>query len=123
MVVQDIIPTKSRLHNIHRHDTGDCLHCGSQDTKHHRFTTCTRAQEIWEWTRARIATLLSTSTSEVKNEWIFLHDFRLYPLQRHNAVVWHIGHMIGYLHGNISITCQDYIDFLKVPGKNFYCTS
>jgi hypothetical protein len=39
-----------------------------------------------------------------KNEWIFLPDFRLFPLQRHNAVVWHIEHMIGYLHGNLSIT-------------------
>jgi hypothetical protein len=117
MVVQDIIPTKSRLHNIHRHDTGDCPHCGSQDNIQHRFTICTRAQEIWEWTRARIATLLSTSTSKAKNEWIFLPDFRLYPLQRHNAVVWYIGHMIGYLHGNLSITWKDYIDFLKRTRK------
>ena len=122
MVVHDIVPTNERLHKIKLHDTGECKDCRKKDTILHRYTECARAQGIWAWTKQRIAYILRTSTIEVKNEWICLPDYNIYPPQRHNAVIWLIGHMIGYIHNNETPTRQDYMDFLRRARKKIYST-
>jgi hypothetical protein len=119
-IVHDIAPTNSRQNNIKLHDTGNCQHCGRSDTIHHRFTTCTHTQAIWKWTQLRIAYFLRTAPAEIRDTWITFPDFRIYPPQRHNAVVWLIGHMLGYAYDNLLLTQQDYVDFLRRARKKTY---
>lgn len=60
MVIHDIIPTNARLHRIRLMDTDNCTQCRRQDTMLHRLTECGVGQEIWEWTRTRIARIQRT---------------------------------------------------------------
>jgi len=66
MVIHDVIRTNARLHRIRLMDTDNCTQCRRQDTMLHRLTECGVGQEIWEWTRTRIARIQRT-------------DRRLYP--------------------------------------------
>jgi hypothetical protein len=120
IIVHDIVPTNSRLNTIKLHDTGHCQHCGQSDTIYHRFTSCTYTQAIWEWTRLRIACFLRTAPAEIRDTWITFPDFKLYPPQRHNAVVSMIGHMLGYEYDNFLLTQHDYVDFLRRARKKTY---
>jgi hypothetical protein len=119
-IVHDIVPTNSRLNNIHLHDTGRCIHCGQRDTVQHRFTACTYTLDLWQWTRVCIAGFLRIHPSEVNEEWIILPDFDIYPPQRHIAVVWFLGHMLSYITDHAKLTRHDYIDFLRRARKKVY---
>jgi hypothetical protein len=112
-IVHDIVPTNSRLHDINLHETGNCQYCGTRDTIIHRFTECIEAKIIWSWIQKNVACYLRMNSWHVPNTWITLPDFEIYPLQRHNATIWMIGHMIGYIYDNPSLTQQDFLDFLK----------
>jgi hypothetical protein len=115
-----MIPTNSRMNNIHLHDTGHCIHCGQRDTIQHRFTACTYTTDLWQWTRVCIATFLRIHPSGVKDDWTTLPDFDIYPPQRHNAAVWFLGHMLSYITDHTLLSRQDYIDFLRRARKKVY---
>jgi hypothetical protein len=63
--------------------------------------------------RNRVASYLRISAKAVEDEWITLPDFEIYLPQRQNATIWMIGHMLGYVYDNQSVTLQDFLDFLK----------
>jgi hypothetical protein len=113
MVVHDILPTNARLRKINLHTDGKCNLCEHCDNVTHRYTMCTNTQPLWEWTREHIACYLRTSPQNVHDDWICFPDFNLYPPQRQNATIWILGHMIGYITNNNSVTLQDYLDFLR----------
>jgi len=69
VVIHDVIPTNARLHRIRLMDTDNCTQCGRQDTVLHRLTECGVEQEIWEWTRTRIARIRRTDPRHVTTEW------------------------------------------------------
>jgi hypothetical protein len=112
-IVHDIIPTNSRLHDINLHTTGNCQYCGKRDTLIHRLTACADTQILWSWMKNRVACYLRISAKAVEDVWITLPDFEIYPPQRQNATIWMIGHMLGYVYDNQSVTLQDFLDFLK----------
>jgi hypothetical protein len=37
----------------------------------------------------------------------------MHPKQKQNATIWMLGHMLGYMHNNQTLTLQDYLDFMK----------
>jgi hypothetical protein len=113
IVVHDIMPTNDRLRKINLYTDGKCNRCDHCDTITHRYTMCTNTQPLWDWTRKRIAYYLRTSPQNVLDDWICFPDFNLYPPQRQNATIWILGHMIGYITNNNSVTLQDYLDFMR----------
>ena len=47
-VINDIIPTKKRLHRINMASTDTCKECGEVDTLLHRLTECGESKAIWD---------------------------------------------------------------------------
>jgi hypothetical protein len=80
----------------------------------HRLTGCRETQRIWNWTRLRIACYLRTNPKEVKEQWTQFPDYKLWPIQRHNATTWILGHMVWYVTANkVKPTLLDYLDYMK----------
>jgi len=78
MVIHDIIPTNARLHRIRLMHTNNCTQCERQDTMLHRLKGCGVGQDIWEWTRTRIARIRRTDPRRVPTEWLLRLCFQLY---------------------------------------------
>ena len=91
----------------------ECPSCGLQDILLHRFTECKDTRTILIWTQKHIASYLRINARDVKDTWITLPDFEIRAIQKHNATVWMIGHMLGYMYDNPTLTMQDFLDFLK----------
>jgi hypothetical protein len=70
MVVHDIFPTHFRLHRIRLVDSEDFFLRGKQDTTLHRLTECGLGQEIWEWTRSRLAAIHRTDRRHIPSDWL-----------------------------------------------------
>jgi hypothetical protein len=113
VITHDILPTNSRLYKIKLHENGKCKCCDQYDTITHRCTACKETQPIWKWTQQHIASYLRINARDVKDTWICCPDFELRPIQKHNATVWMLGHMLGYVQNNQTLTMEDYLDFLK----------
>ena len=60
MVVQLHPPTNESLATINFTDTNRFITWGAIDTIQHRLTQCGESQVIWNWIRARIATITRT---------------------------------------------------------------
>ena len=60
MVVQLLTPTNESLATINFTDTNRFITWGAIDTIQHRLTQCGESQVIWNWIRARIATITRT---------------------------------------------------------------
>lgn len=56
---------------------------------------------------------MRTNAREVKYTWICFPEFDMHPLQKQNATIWILGHMLGYMHNNTTLTLQDYLDFMR----------
>jgi len=114
MVIHDLIPTNTRLHRIRLVDTQDCTLCGKQDTMIHRLTECGEGEEIWEWTRTRLAAINRTDRRHIPPGWLLGPNFRLWPRQRHLATLWILANLVFYLVNNRrTMSREDYIDFLR----------
>jgi hypothetical protein len=87
MVIHDIISTNVRLHRIRLMDMDKCTQCRRQDTKLNLLTECRVKQEIWEWTRPRIARVQGTDPRHIPNEWFLRSFFKLWPRQIHQATL------------------------------------
>ena len=112
--VHDIIPTNVRLHTIRLRETPRCMKCGQTDTIMHRVMSCETAQDIWSWTRFRIALMLRTDPRHVPFTWLLFPTMQIWPPQRHNAILWMLGHMVQYTTTkHPTLMMQDYIDFMR----------
>jgi len=74
-VTHDIIPTqigsksytsRSLLHM--------CVECARKDSVNHRLT-CEMSDEIWSWTRMRVAMLLRTDPRYIPNQRLIVSEF------------------------------------------------
>jgi hypothetical protein len=66
-----------------------------------------------QWTQKHLACYLRTNTRDVLETWITLPDFDIRLTQKHNATVWMIGHMLGYMYDNSALTMKDFLDFMR----------
>ena len=112
--VHDIIPTNETLHKIGLRDMPTCTWCQQTDTIEHRLTACIGSDEIWSWTRARIAAILRMDDRHIPNTWPFLPEMHIWPPQRHNAIIWMLGNMVHYtLTEHPPLKRQEYIVYIR----------
>src|SRR5215510_10424911 len=112
-VIHDIIPTQDRPHAIHLAPSNLCQMCTVPDTLSHRMTACGERKEQWIWTRKRLAMFLRIDQRYVNEEWIYRPHFRLWPKQKHLAVLWVLACFITFgTHKGNRLTSLDYHDFL-----------
>ena len=95
-------------------DMPTCQWCQQTDTIEHRITACVGSAEIWSWTRARIAAILRMDDRHIPNTWPFLPEMHIWPPQRHNAIIWMLGHMVHYtLTEHPPLKRQGYIVYIR----------
>ena len=112
-VLHDLLPTNTRLHRIQLAETENCTLCGEKDTTVHRLTECGAAEEIWEWTRIRLAAIHRTDRRRIPPEWLLGPSFRFWP-QRHLATLWILANLVHYLVQNRrTMSLEEYIDYLR----------
>jgi hypothetical protein len=87
-VINDIIPTRVRLHNIRLAETETCIRCPKADNLQHRLTECNAGAQLWKWTQTRIAIILRTEWRHIPTEWLVRPDFHQWPPKRNRAVLW-----------------------------------
>ena len=113
-MIHDILPTNVRLHKIRLADSPLCGHCGEPDTVQHRVTACDVGARIWFWTKRRIAWILRIDRAQIPPDWTTRSQFRLWPPQRHRAVLWILARMVWYrIEESQACTEQGYSDFLR----------
>ena len=78
----------------------------------HRLTNCLNSARIWRGTSARLAMMLRIDTRHIPAEWT-RPDFHLWPPQRHQAILWTIAHLVGFLDDERDLTLENFIDFLR----------
>ena len=110
---KDIIPTKERLLQIHLADTKRCSQCDQIDTLPHRITEC-NAEDIWDWTRKRLAINLHTNKIQVPAEGPLKPHFHTWPAQPHWAIPWILAHLVYYRNQHChQPTLADFADFMR----------
>jgi len=113
VVIHNILPTYTRLHRIHLVESEACSLCGKQDTTLHQLTECRISQEIWDWTRTRLALIHRTDRKRIPTDWLLWPSFRLWPRQCHQAMLWILVNMVYYVVQNRrTMSPQDCIEFL-----------
>ena len=95
VMIQDILSTNERLHKIRLVDSPLCGHCGEPDTVQHRVTPCGEGARIWLWTKRRIAWILRIDPVHTPPDRT-RPQFRIWPAQRHRAVLWILAQMVWY---------------------------
>ena len=114
------MPTHDRLHKIQMVPTDLC---NKTDTLLHRLTECGEGPTMWEWTRWRLAIILRTDPKYIPTEWLLRPTLKLWPPQRHRAVLWTLANFVIYrLHQRRKLTPQDYLDFLRRAKWKIYNT-
>jgi len=111
-IIHDLVPTKSRLATIQLSASPQCDSCNKLDTIIYRLTNCSNSASIWRWTSARLAMMLQMDTRHIPAEWT-RPDFHLWPPQRHQAILWTIAHLVGFLDDERDLTLENFIDFLR----------
>jgi hypothetical protein len=113
-VIHDIFPTRERLHAVRLAQTDLCQSCHVQDTLSHRITLCGDGREQWTWTRQRLAVMFRTDPHWINENWLYRPQFRLWPVQRHRAVLWLLAQLIEFRsQREKDLTTRDYFDLLK----------
>jgi hypothetical protein len=87
---------RARLHKIKMVPTDLCETCNKTDTLQHRLTECGEGPKMWEWTRRRIEIMLRTDPKHIPTEWLLGPTLKLWPTQRHRAVLWTLANFVVY---------------------------
>jgi hypothetical protein len=120
-IVQDIIPTQTRLRKVHLQASDTCVQCTQTDKLIHRKTSCGATAMIWHWTRARVALLLRTDPLHVPKSCLVFPNFFVWFRSKHNAVLWLLAHMVHYTITIRKVTSfLDYMDFMRSARKKTY---
>jgi hypothetical protein len=113
-ILHDILPTNERLYKIRLNTTDRFRHCDRKDTIQHRLIECGDGALVWEWTRLRLAAMLRTIPRRIPPERLLRPHFRLWPPQRHRAVLWVLAQLVlNRSQQRRALTLHDYIDFLR----------
>ena len=116
-VTHDIIPTNVRLHRIKMSPTDTCKDCGSKDTLGHRLTECGEGTTTWGRKKSIFARILRPSAANISDEWPVRHQFRLWPLQRHRAVLWVIARCLTFRMNHPCNLTQEVLTFWR---RNYF---
>ena len=121
--IHGVVTTHDRLHRIQTVSTNLCGICNNTDTFLHRLTECGEGPTMWEWTRWRLAIIHRTDPKYIPTEWLLRPTLKMWPSQRHRAVLWTLTNFVVYrLHQRRTLTPQDYLDFLRRAKWNTYNT-
>ena len=113
-VINDIIPTRTRLYTIRLSQTDQCEHCAKPDAMRHRLTECDLTIMDWERARKFIATILRTDWRRIPTEWLLRPTIKLWPPKRHRAVLWMLAIYVMYcMQRQRDMLRSDYYDFLR----------
>jgi len=113
-MIQVIIPTNVRLHRIKMSPTVICKDWGSKDTIGHRLTECEDGTTRRRRTKSIIASTLRTSAANIPVEWLVRSQFRLWPPQRHRAVLWVLALCVTFrMNNRCNLTQKDLMHFIR----------
>jgi hypothetical protein len=120
-IIHDLIPTNERLHKIRLSQRDRCNLCNEQDTLRHRVTECGEEKRKCDWTSNKMAMILRMDPRYIPQEWIMIPQFRLWPPQKHRAIVWFIAHIALYRgQQRRELTHNDFMDFLMRHKRYMY---
>jgi hypothetical protein len=68
--------------------TDTCRKYDRTDTLRLRFIECGEVEQIWTWTKQRLAWILRTIPERIPSDWILRPHFTLWPPRRRRAVLW-----------------------------------
>jgi len=114
MVIHDILPTNVGLFRIRMVPTDTCRRYDRMDTLSRRLTECGKGEQIWTWTKQRLAGILQTVPERIPSDWLLRPHFTLWPPRRRRAVLWVLPNLVIFrTHQQRELTLQDFIDFMK----------
>jgi hypothetical protein len=113
-VLHDIVPTKVRRKAIGMSEDEVCSECHRPNTIHHRLVECGDGATQWDWLRIRISVFLRRDPADIRAQWLYWPQFRLWPPMRHRATLWCLAQMVAYrcAHGSGQDPC-DFVYFLQ----------
>jgi len=113
-VINDIIPTNTRLHRIHMSSTETCTEFGNNDTLVYGLTECGEGSTTWNQTRSIIARILRTTAAYIPSEWLVRPQFQLWSAQRHRAVLWILARYVNFrFQYPRTLSSQEITDYMK----------
>jgi len=113
-VIHDILPTNVRLFRIRMVPTDTCRKCDRTDTFSHRLIKCGEGEQIWTWTKWRLAWILRTIPERIPSDWFLRPHFTLWPPRRRRAMLWVLTNLVIFrTQQQWELTLQDFIDFMK----------
>ena len=120
-VIHDILPTNVRLFRIRMVPTDACRKCDRTDTLSHRLIECGEEEQIWTWTKQRLAWILRTVPERIPSDWLLRPHFTLWPPRRRRAVSWVLANLVIFrTQQQLELTLQDFIDFMKQSKWKMY---
>ena len=81
-VIHDTLPTNVRFFRIRMVLTDTCRKCDRTDRRRHRLTECGKGEQIWTWTKQRLAWILRTIPERIHSCWLLRPHFTLWPPKR-----------------------------------------
>ena len=109
-LINDIYPTKERLHRLNQHRSGNCARCEVTDTNVHSFLHCQEVQTIWNHLIQRLPGILNTRTGTPEEEWLLLSYEETGQVK---AKLYVIGQTLQFIHHHRKAGEQMEIDPLR----------
>jgi len=120
-VIHDILLTNVRLFRIRMVPTDTCRTCDRTDTLSYRLIECEEGEQIWTWTRERLAWILRTIPERIPSDWLLRPHFTLWPPRRRSAVLLVLDNLVIFrTQQQRELTLQDFIDFMKQSKWKLY---
>ena len=94
-LINDIYPTKERLHRLNQNRSSNCARCGVIDTNVHSFLHCQDVEIIWNHLIQEIPEILTTRTGAPEDEWLLLS---YQETQQAKSKLYVIGQTIQFIH-------------------------
>jgi hypothetical protein len=123
-VLHEIVPTKVRSKAIGMSEEEVCSECQRPDTIHHRLVECGDGATQWDWLRIRISVFLRRDPADIRAQWLYWPQFRLWPPTRHRASLWCLAQMLAFIcaHGSGQEPC-DFFFFFATGKVETVCTA
>jgi hypothetical protein len=68
--------------------------------------------------------MLRTDPKRVPADWLLRPQFKLWPPQRHRALLWVMANLVVFrIHQGRDLTLHDYLDFLRLAKWKLYQTN
>jgi len=113
-VDHDILPTNERIYRIRMVHTDTCRKCVRMDTLAHHLTECGDGEQIWTWTKQRLAWKLRTVPERIPRQWLLRLHFTLWPPRGRRPVLWILAKLfVLRTQQQRELTSQDFIDIMK----------